>query len=133
MYLTIDIFILQVVEHIYHCKEESLSMKDIYEDMINKTLHVLTFSNWNLLQAISKYVSFTFTCQGEKSVPKILSPTLEDKYYIDLLMALLHDLSHMELYDWRTKSIGTWIAKSHWMVKSYCRQINMTEFDEKIN
>ena len=59
---------LKALEKIYHCKDESLTMEDVHEDILRYLSEDAEFAKWNITTASMKYASFKHgKCQLDES------------------------------------------------------------------
>ena len=118
------IVLKQALERIYNCKENSQSMKSIFEDILNHLSEDLKFSSWNISKGALKYIQKNFDCftlAGNIDV--------EDSPFVDSLLMLLQGN-----LDWATEKIGTWMTQIKYaMMVTKCSFFNKTDYDTRIN
>ena len=122
-----------MVEHMYHCKDDSMSMKDVYEDLVQHLSKDVKFIDWNIGTTAVKYTLKKYDCGLGEQQP-IKGQSEEDGIFIDTLMHvfLSYEYEYEEL-NWATKQIGTWITKNFNQIITSCPNVDVTEFQEKVN
>ena len=116
----------------FHCKDDSMSMRDVYEDLVQHLSENVKFADWNIGTAAVKYTLKKYDCALQHHQP-IEGQSEEDGIYIDALMEvfLSYEYEYEEL-KWATKQIGTWITKNFYQIITSCPNVDVTEFQEKV-
>ena len=79
---------LKAVEKIYHCKDESLTIEDVYEDILRYLSEDAEFAKWNISTASMKYASFKHgKCQFDEGFDtRIDIGAVEEVIFSELLI-----------------------------------------------
>ena len=117
----------------FHCKDDSLSMKDVYEDVVQHLSEDVKFADWNIATAAVKYTLNKYDCGLQHHQP-IEDPSEEDGIFIDALMNvfLSYEYEQGDL-NWPVKQIGTWITKNFYQIVTSCPNVDVTEFQENLD
>ena len=75
------------MEKIYHCKDESLTLEDVFEDILRYLSEDVEFAKWNITTASMKYASFKHgKCQLEEGFDtRIDINTVDEKVILSKL------------------------------------------------
>ena len=113
-----SILILQIVNSIYHCKDDSLSMEDVFEDVFQHLVEKVPFSKWDVGKTAMTYAKIKYTCNMTQ--PIVEAPPSEDQDYIESLLLIFGGHIFHEHYNdhfnWKTESIGTWTSKIRYSI-----------------
>ena len=93
--------LLKAVEKIYHCKDESLTMEDVYEDILRYLSEDAEFAKWNISTAAMKYASFKHgKCQLDEGFDtQIDIGAVEEVISAELWIGyLLHNVWYLVLF-----------------------------------
>ena len=135
--------VFQIVNSIYHCKDDSLSMEEVFEDIFHHVIEKVPFSKWDVSENAMTYAKGKYTCNMTQPIVEAL-PSLEDQEHIESLLLIFGGhIFHEYYYDhfnWKTESIGTWISKIRFPIDKCLEaeyiQSNSTEkqqFENKID
>ena len=121
----------QLIDEIARCKNDSLKMEDVYEDVIQHLAKNVKFTEWNVATAAVKYVATEYECPMDDSSGNTQFAAT-DQFYVNILLMLFNSHQQAEkIFNWATNSIGTWITKNTLM--DFCPNINVSEYQTKIN
>ena len=129
----------------YECKDASMSMQDVYEDLFQHLSEDMIFAERNLGTIAIKYASFKYECSIDDN-QRIEETTTEDANFIDIMMMLFfYHENAMEDFNWATEEIGSWITSTQSLVKAsnadtydgsfynLCPHLDFSNMYQKIN
>ena len=106
------------MEKMYVCKDASMSMQDVYEDLFQHLSEDMIFAERNLGTIAIKYTSFKYKCPIDDN-QRIEDPASEDARFMDFMMMLFfYHENAMEDFNWATEEIGSWITRTQLLVKA---------------
>ena len=121
----------QLIDEIARCKNDSLKMEDVYNDVIQHLAKNVKFTEWNVATAAVKYMATEYECPMDDSSGNTQFAAT-DQFYVNILLMLFNSHQQAEkIFNWATNSIGTWITKNTLM--DFCPNINVSEYQTKIN
>ena len=126
-----------MVNLIYHCKDSSLSMEEVFEDIFEHlTSNKVRFSKWDIRKNAMKYAQSKYGCQVDATYP-IEATSNKDQGYIELLLLLFGTSWYADLVDdhldWKTNSIGTLIAKNQYEMKICAERLLNKHYGRRID
>ena len=127
----------KVLENIKQCKADSLTMKDVYEDLVDHLSgQDVTFSTWNLGKHAKKYLTSKYNCKFNDSS----SGHLDIHYFSILLYIFEADLNdklnafeYEEPFNWATNEIGLWIVRNIMYMKYLCFNSKGIDYETMIH
>ena len=121
----------QLIDEIARCKNDSLKMEDVYNDVIQHLAKNVKFTEWNVATAAVKYMATEYECPMDDSSGNTQFAAT-DQFYVNILLMLFNSHQQAEkIFNWATNSIGTWITKN--TVMDFCPNIDLSEYQTKIN